>query len=248
MSTKTCVIPISVSGQRFRTQVFRPALQAITTDYDRAVFLVADTLQIYNKAAMATSVFELREVIESFNERKGYLQERRIWLTRLQTELVDFPIGRAKWDILGVDDCASTELSLIFRAITMLFSINESFFNLIMKDADSHIVSNGSKGTQEQRRRLSVLYLLEELSLNTYLHCVKGIGDEYYIDGALPCLRAIYSGDFGITGKEIVQLLGIQLNAPSFEFYTFDDKNNVWHALQNRGREEKTVDTDFDTL
>jgi hypothetical protein len=227
---QTCLIPISVSGKRFSTENFLPALRAITKRYDRAVFLVADTLQMYNRAARADNAADICDLFGA-SERKIYLDERRTWLKKLRGDLGDSPIAAANWDIKGIDDFASADLSLIYRITVVLFTAEKRLRELVEEDAKRHVSANVNGVTDDVRLRLSRFYLLEELSVNIYLHCVEGIGDEYYLDSTLPSVRALYSGELTINAQGIVTRLGLHARMPAFHFYAFDERAGAWAVV-----------------
>tara|TARA_Y100001933_G_C18989579_1_gene559919 strand:- start:621 stop:1364 length:744 start_codon:yes stop_codon:yes gene_type:complete len=230
MADKTCLVPISVSSLSFRTDSFTSALRAINREYDTVVFFIADTLQIYNKALQASSGKEVASTVGMFRQRKSYLSERRRWLQRLHRELGPCPLETAEWQTIGVDDIASAELFDLFRATAILFSVEEGLFLRVMSDAESHVVASKQKGTNDSRRRLSVLYLIDEIAMNIYLHCVRGIGDEYYIDGVLPSMASLYDGSLGVTAKELVASIGLTPCCNAFDFMRYDHVASAWRA------------------
>ncbi len=230
MSERTCLIPISVSGKRFSTETFLPALRAIEKNYDRAVFLVADTLQIYNRAAEARNAADVSSLIGS-SKPELYLDERRSWLRRLRSELNDSPIASASWEVKGIDDFSCRNLTAISRITAVLFSVDARFRGLVEADARQHVFAHAADVTQGVRLRLSQFYLLEELSINLFLHCIEGLSDEYYLDSTLPSVRALYNGQLAIAAADILASIGLHTRAAPFSFFAFDERVATWSVV-----------------
>ncbi|MCC7390166.1 MAG: hypothetical protein IT431_15515 [Phycisphaerales bacterium] len=236
----TCLVPISVSNRRFRTEPFLDALAAIEREYSRCLFFVADTLQLYNKASMADSGHDVGQVLARFRERKNYVDERRRWLERLRANLGSSPVGRSTWEVVGVADLLSEEFVGLLRATAILFSVEDHLRQNVLADADSHLVAHSSQSTPAQKRRLSMLYLLDEICMNMYLHCVIGCGDEYYIAGITRSIACLYDGSLGITASEIVQAVGIAPKCVAFDFMSYDAAQHRWSAVASASAQAQT--------
>lgn len=201
---RSALFPISLSNQAFSTENVLPLLAPLFAEYERIVFLVADQLQIYNRALRLNDV-HLPELIRHFDGSRQYLEQRTRWLERL-TDAVVAPIHPAHWEVIGIDELADADSYRIFRNVMLTYHAAPEFREDVNCAARQHAANRETEIPIERSEQLSRGYLLEEIAISVRLHAVEGIKDEFYIgDQAFPILR-LYRGDYGISPEDLAQV------------------------------------------
>ena len=117
---RSALFPISLSNQAFHTENVLPLLPQLFDEYGRIVFLVADQLQIYNRALRLGGEVQLPELIRHFDRSQQYLEQRTRWLERL-TDAMSAPIDPAQWEVIGIDELADADCYRIFRNVMLTY-------------------------------------------------------------------------------------------------------------------------------
>jgi hypothetical protein len=202
---RRALFPISLSNQAFSTENVLPLLQQLFAEYDRVIFLVADQLQIYNRALRIGEATQLRDLIRDFDENQQYLEQRTRWLERL-TEAMPTPIDQTQWDVVGIDELADAQTYRIFRNVMLTYHAEPEFRKDVNDAARLHAINRDYGISLDRSEQLSRGYLLEEIVISVRLHVVEGIRDEFYIgEQALPVLR-LYRGEYGIMPEDLAQV------------------------------------------
>lgn len=201
------LFPISLSNQGFSTDVVLPLLPELFSAYDHITFLVADHLQIYNKALRITEGVELSDIIEDFAVGRRYLEQRERWIERAVHSLgLEGAAGR--WQVLGVDDVADADCFRIFRNVMLAYYAEPAFRRDVDAAAAAHAEARQDKYPFEQRCLLSRGYLLEEIAVSVRLHVVGGIRDEYYIGAQTDPVLGVYDGRYGFWAHQLAERPG----------------------------------------
>lgn len=201
---RSALFPISLSNQAFSTENILPLLPQLFAGYEKIVFLVADQLQIYNRALRLGGQDQLPDLIRHFDESQRYLEQRTRWLERL-TDAISAPIDPAKWEVIGIDELADADCYRIFRNVMLTYHAEPEFREDVNGAARLHAIKRDASIPIDRSEQLSRGYLLEEIVISVRLHVVEGIRDEFYIgEQAKPVLR-LYRGDYGILPEDLAQ-------------------------------------------
>jgi hypothetical protein len=199
------LFPISLSNKVFSTETVLPTLPYIFTRHERVVFFVADHLQIYNKALRLAEGFALSEILQDFNGRQHYLQERNRWIERLTARITEANVN-GRWKVIGTDDIADAKCFRIFRNVMLAYYSVHNFRAEVDKAAHEYAIRRSERYALEEREGLSRGYLLEEIALSVRIHIFDGIDFEYYIgDQVVPMLN-LYSGKYDFSPFDLAEM------------------------------------------
>ena len=218
-SIRKALFPISVSNQRYSTEGVALALKSLAMKYDRVVFIIADSLQVYNKGLLATKGLPLNEIVSRFNQESEYLSQRKRWIANLEkNNLLGGLVG--EWEILSTDELSDRKCFGLYRNILLLFNIDEKFRYDILKEARNFAARFKPDYPLKEKIRLSTAYLLEEIALSIRLHVLDGIQDEYYLGELSGVIYKLYSGSYSLNVFEISDSSEQRLE---LDFYTGKD-------------------------
>jgi len=220
------LFPISLNNQLFSTENVIEAYKAISLKYSSITFLIADQLQLYNKALRISNEYTLSDVLQDFRKKTNYFEERKIWLERLKTKINDdIPIN---WDIISVDDIVNDHTTFtIYRNILIAFYTDSEFANDIKHIANNYALNKNINYDFDKAQNLSIGYLLEEIALSVKLKAINQIYDEFYIGNyAFPILK-LFNEEYSFNVFDISGV-GKPKNFNGFKFYIFDIEKNRW--------------------
>jgi hypothetical protein len=183
-------IPISVSTQLFSTARFIRALSSLPDTYSHILFFIADRLQMYNDASNPEK--DERRIYQYWSERPSRIfLERQNWIGRTAQRL---GIERHKFEIVSIDDVADGEAFQIFRGLSIFYTLNQAFSEDV--DAEAHRAVRRKSGWKDYdaARRLSAIYILEELALNLRIRSRWKLTDEFYIGSQMLILPELFHG------------------------------------------------------
>jgi hypothetical protein len=212
---KKCLIPISVDSKLFRTAAFVPLLEAIPQGYDSVLFFVADFLQLYNKVDQVNGGMQLAEVFNAFRADQNFLAQRRTWIMKIR-RTSEFDLARVPWRVIGASEIEDRMFSDIWRAVLMMYECVLPFRDDVDEAAMKWVASH-SKTRVELSRRLSKMFLLEEIAMNVRLRVIERVEDEYYAGTTLLPLQKLYRGDYGI---RVADIAGVDTSGIGFRFFS----------------------------
>lgn len=203
--SRSALFPISLSNQAFSTENVLPLLPELFADYDRVVFLVADQLQIYNRALRLGDKVRLPDLVRHFDGSQRYLEQRTRWLERL-TDAMAAPVDPVQWEVIGIEELADADCYRIFRNVMLTYHAVSEFRRDVNGAARLHAINRDLEVPIDRSEQLSRGYLLEEIVISVRLHVLEGLWDEFYLgEQALPILR-LYRGDYGILPEDLAQV------------------------------------------
>jgi len=226
---RRALFPISLDSTSFRTSVVVPALKPICKDYEEILFLIADSLQVYNKASAVGTLESLRTVLENFeNLRNEYLSQRSKWLARLR-KMAD-PEGAVKWRVVSFYDFMDKEFWGVYRRVLLAFHTLDPLHRDIEQTAREHREKRQSLGKPEMEQRLSEAYVLEEIALNIRVRVLESVESEFYLGEYLPPLLTLYRGSYDV---DVFTMAGLSTREAQFRFFTLVEKNGKpsWQLL-----------------
>lgn len=232
-----CLVPISVGNELFRTDVFLPAMRLLVERHSRFEILVADQIQLYNKATRVGSPRDLAAVLSQFRIKSNYLEERWHWADRVFTKL-EAEAGRPLcWRVRGIQDLIDGEFYQICKAVVIMYHTIDAFRYDVNVAAARHVERRSERksttptvttpllwnASEHQERRktaiyLGVCYLLEEIAVNLRVRIGEGIFHEYYLGETLTPLVKLYEGAYDVNVEE---LAGKNRPAKPFRFYEY---------------------------
>jgi hypothetical protein len=198
------LFPISLSNQAFSTARVLPLLENLSARYRKIVFLVADHLQIYNKALRVGEDVNFSDLVRTFDSDQEYLEQRRAWIERLSA-MLQMPPEERLWTVIGVEEMADSSCFKIFRNVMLLYYADQRFQQDIDALALRHASSRNEKYPLERRVMLSKGYILEEIAISIRIHVLEGISDEYYLGAQVRPLLRLYGGGYGVTVEDLAQ-------------------------------------------
>jgi hypothetical protein len=231
------LFPISLSNQRFSTQIVTPAIEEILDKYDEITFLVADRLQSYNRA-IAVSAFHGdadrqasgADLFGQATRLTGTLQERRRWLDRVKLRLGEAALN-ITWRIESVDDVADAKSFAILRQVDILFGIDTSFRRDVVTAAHE-FADRHPPHLREVATMLSIRYIIEELALSLRMRAQRRFYDEYYIGESLIPARRLYDGRYMASPW---QLAGVKPTGQPFRFFALNPARSTGHHWRELG-------------
>lgn len=198
MSVRRCLFPISVDRRQFRTEPFVSAIKAIAKPYDECVFLIADWLQLHNKASLCFRGLKLSAILDSFRLRNPYLGKRKQWLRRVCQRVQGTWAYNASWVVIGMDDIMDKAFCRTWRNVVLMYECIDEFRDEIHMAASEHNVTAKGSADETSHLRLSNVYLLEQVAVSVRLRVIDSIEAEYYIGDTLPVLVKLYAGRYGV--------------------------------------------------
>lgn len=203
------LLPISVSNRIFSSDNIRNALLKLPDRVTEITFLIADWLQLYNRANNCNESVGLGAVIRDYTERNNDFINRQRWISNF---LETYPeTMRASVKIVGMDHFFDAAYANTFRNINILNSVDSEFRNDV-KDAAQRFLSSSNKKKGKISQSLSEQYILEEIALNIRIRVKELIEEEYYLGKYhLPMLK-IYKNCYtasphDLLGGEILKTL-----------------------------------------
>lgn len=210
------LLPISIGSSFFRSATYGEALFGVPGQFEERVFFVADRLQIYNRGVSANA--RVGEIIEKFYRGNDYLAERSSWLTRLSKT------SRLAWirkaSVIGIDAISDLSFVRIHRNVNLLYACDAVFQDDIDAWANTYLrtldVPTGFSG--EAKTRLSVEFVLEEVSYNLRLRVLEQFDAEFYPGRYPGALLRLYRGNH--YSATVAELTGEQVSSRAFEFFS----------------------------
>ncbi|MGZ5527310.1 MAG: hypothetical protein ACXWJB_01430 [Limisphaerales bacterium] len=219
------LFPISVDNPGFTTSVVVAALNAIAEPYDEVLFLVADELQLYNKASSdLKSGQDLSQIISTFQRKNRYFEQRKKWLERIKSD-VSGPLQHAKWTFYNVSDFTDQRFYHIFRNILLAFNTIPDFRNDVEETARNYCM-RARGDVSDIDLGLSTAYILEEIALNVRIRVLEQVKDEYYLFKYPKPFLNLYANKYGI---DVYTLAGIPNYTGEFPFLAYADGS--WKPL-----------------
>jgi hypothetical protein len=220
------LFPISLSNQEFSTEKVLPVLPYIFSRHERVIFLVADHLQIYNKALRLEEGLAFSEIIQGFNGRQQYLQQRNRWIERLTARMSAANVT-GRWNVIGVDDIADGTCFRIFRNVMLAYYSVPAFRIDVHQAAHEHAMRRNERYALEEREGLSRGYLLEEIALSIRIHILDGIDYEYYLGPQATPVLNLYSGKYNFSAFDLAEILS---DGRKIRLYVLDEGHgtNEW--------------------
>jgi hypothetical protein len=232
------LFPISVDSKHFGTEETINALNNISIPYSEIVFLVADGLQLYNKAAQSsTNDSSLNTIISNFKLNNNYYVERERWLQSVKSKTNNL-VSNAYWNITNIFLISDNVFHDIYRNIFVSYLSLGNFRNDVIHAAKKHR-KRISKQFSEYDLELSIAYIIEEIAVNLRLRVVEKIEAEYYIGSLLEPLVNLYFGKYDI---DVFTLAGVSKYEMEFKFYyveEYDSKNLIWRSVKEMCEECK---------
>lgn len=189
------LVPISVDSPHFRTAIVVPALKAIAREHDEVFFLIADRLQVYNKARELAKG-DLAIFLERFDRlSRDYFEQRVAWLERLRRSLRREGVRCENWRIIGIQHVTDASFYSIFRNV---FLATQTIVSLArdVREAMGERIGPGEKNGAALR--LCEAYLIEEIAINIRLRVYEEIQSEFYLGETIAPLLGLYEGVYGI--------------------------------------------------
>jgi len=216
IKTKKALFPISIDSAQFTTLLTVPALRPITSKYDEIIFLIADSLNLYNKACAVKDEVALQDMWEDFSRlKKLYFKQRRKWLRKVRKHIGEDHI-KGKWIILGVDDLTDSFFFTIYRNLLTAFHTVKAFRQDVERTARKYCSRNTISVSPEIKRGLSEAYILEEIAINVRIRVLEKVSSEFYLGDYLPPVLGLYEGKYGI---DVFTLAGVSNNDVQFDFF-----------------------------
>lgn len=220
------LFPISVSNRMFSTGNIRNALLKLPDRVTEVTFLIADWLQLYNRANGCNESFGLGAVIRDYSERNKDLINRQRWLTNFLETYPDTIQASVK--IVGMDHYFDASYANAFRNVNILNSVDDDFKKDV-KEAAQRFLSSSNKKKNKIALSLSEQYILEEIALNVRIRVKEIVEEEYYLGRYhLPMLK-VYNNCYSANPHD---LLGgeIQKNL-DYRFYSLNNPESESWSL-----------------
>lgn len=213
--------PISVTTRLFSSDRMKQALPYLEPQYKEFIFLIADRLQMYNDAISIRKA-EI-DIYRSWAHRPSSLfTQRAKWLKKV---LHECGIDESRVMILSIDDIADGEAFLTFRKLLVFYNLNHDFHEAIEGEAHDATDRKASYIDYELVRRMSRIYVLEEIALNIRIRSRFNVYDEYYLGPQMKIFPDIYHGRFSWFLKEAGIASEYRLSSARFFYY---DENVRW--------------------
>ncbi|MBS1643212.1 MAG: hypothetical protein JSR11_12120 [Bacteroidetes bacterium] len=221
MDKSIILFPISVDSRRFGTEETVSALNNIQSNCDEMIFLIADGLQVYNKASQIDDGKPLTNIIRNFNLKNDYYSEREKWLMQTIKPQCETHISEVSWTVKNVFSISDNIFHNIYRNVIIAYLAIDDFRNDIVKTAKKHR-SKFSQSVTDFALDLSISYIIEEIALNLRMRVIEKIKSEYYL-GDLPSpLTNLYLGRYEI---DVFTLAGVEFSSFKFDFFHSPNTN-----------------------
>ena len=199
------LFPISLNNQAFSTNRVLPALPHVFTRYNEVVFLVADHLQLYNKALRVADGLSLSRIIREFTTNQHYREQRSKWVQRMTSQMQSS--GHSHWTLIGIDDITDPKCFNIFRNVMLAYYSIPCFRNDVDRSARWHAQqARNSHYSADRREQLSRGYILEEIALSIRIHVINEIDDEYYMRQQSPPIVNLYHGRYEFSAFDLAEM------------------------------------------
>jgi hypothetical protein len=225
---RIALFPVSLDSKLFRTSIARPALDAIVQDYDHILFLITDSLQIYNKIWSKKQ----RSVSAAFAEfdqlRQSYLAERMQWIARLERQV---GAHSSEWAVRSSYEYMDADFWKVYQRIVTLHCLSRELREDIERSAVRHVIKQGQVRASRATKRLSEAYILEEMALSIRVRVFGRIGSEFYLGEYPRPLIRLYDASYGI---DVSALAGINTGGLEFNFFTWQrdaDNQGKWRKV-----------------
>lgn len=182
--------PISVSAQLFSSARLIEALSDLPADYTEILFFVADRLQMYNDAFNPEKT-EHRVYQYWAKKPSEIFLDRKKWIQRIVQRL---SIDQSRIQVVSIDDVADGEAFRIFRGLCVFHSLNHAFAEDVDAEVHRAVARKPGWTNYESARRLSRIYVLEELALNLRLRARWNVTDEFYLGPQMVILPELFHG------------------------------------------------------
>jgi len=200
------------------------ALSTLRDKYDEIVFLIADDLQLYNKASVLQGESSLGATIREFNSKNVYFIEKRRWLLKLRQQL-PADVRNAVWTFTNISKTTDRTFYAIMRNVSILYELSSEFRRDVDEAAHSYC-SRTKIHFSAPQLGLSVHYILEEIAINIRLRLFEGLYAEYYAFDLPKPLLKLYAGNYDVT---VFSMAGLSPNNTTYEFYTFrNGRSPTW--------------------
>lgn len=232
MAGRRALFPISVDNRKFTTAVATAALRPIVMEYEEIVFLIADRLQLYNRACRVATGEALASVISDFEAKSAYYDQRARWIRKIRGQFWEHGV-RGKWRIVGLDDLTDTGFYRIYRNLLIALHTVRKFREDVEKTAFNHWRRKTSIEARDVEQRLSEAYIIEEIAVNLRLRVHEGIESEYYVGEYLEPLTRLYGGAYGI---DVFTLAGVERREVVFRFFEaiYSRTGMEWRLVERR--------------
>jgi hypothetical protein len=200
---KKALFPISVDSNDFTSEITVSALKHITANYECIVFMIADSLQIYNKAKQIISGKPFELIIKEFRERNKYFEERIKWLDKISGQL-DVKPNANTWEYIKAESMCDKYFYRIYKLLVINYHTDETFKSDIEKAAVSHLRKHKAE-FDKRELYLNTLYIIEEIALNLRIKLWLNIYDEYYIGKYHKPMLKLYQGHYNIGINDICE-------------------------------------------
>lgn len=202
------LFPISVSNRVFSTENIREALSAMPDRVTEVTFLIADWLQLYNRASNCNESVGLGAIIRDYSDRNKDLVNRQRWIAKFLDTYPDTISASVK--VVGMDHYFDGAYANTFRNVNILFSVDMGFRNDVISAAQRFLENSNRKRKSHLAASLSEQYILEEIALNIRIRVKELVEEEYYLgDYHKPMLkvyRNCYSANpLDLLGGEVQQ-------------------------------------------
>ena len=216
------LFPISVSNRLFTTSNVTAALSKLPSRITHVTFLIADWLQLYNRASNCNELTKLGDVIRDYKDRNKDLVNRQQWIANFLEASPEILSASPK--IVGMEHYFDSLYAHTFRNINILRSV-DSEFRKDVTEAAKLFLGNAPQVTKGVAIDLSEQYILEEIALNIRLRVKEELEEEYYLGTYhLPMLK-VYANCYSAS---VFDLLGGEVqHSMKFQFYAM---MNVSHG------------------
>jgi hypothetical protein len=219
------LFPISLSNQRFATAKVEPALRVLAHRHHEIVFLVADQLQLYNKALRVGSGLSYSEALAAFRANGQYFEERERWIRRLRLRLEKESLAQ-NWRVVGIADFADGDCFRVFRNVIVAYDSVDAFRVAIEATARQHALERPPEYGTDRAQRLSRSYVLEEIALSVRIRVWEAIHDEFYFGRHADVVIRLYAGAYGFS---VFDLAEKPESTERFRFWEYDAGAEGWH-------------------
>lgn len=189
------LFPISVDNASFTTEATVVALEAGLRHYEKITFLVADRIQVYNDLAKMCGDLPRMAALDWSGRYRRDLVERKQWLGKVRRRLRDWP-DTQEWQTIGFANATDASAFEALRGLWLMYQVDREFRADVDETTDHFIKDRGFCGDTDSLRRLSKVYIIEEIAINLRLRLSRAIYDEYYIGKTIKVLLKLYGGSY----------------------------------------------------
>jgi len=209
------LFPISVSNRLFTTANVTIALSRLPANVSQITFLIADWLQLYNRAANCGESMALGDVIRDYKDRNRDLINRQRWISNFLEASPDILSASPK--IVGMEQYFDSLYAHTFRNVNILRSIDPNFREDVT-EAAKLFISKSTRAASKVSLSLSEQYILEEIALNIRLRVKEGLEEEYYLGNYHSPVLKVYANQYSASVQDL--LGGEVQHRMEFSFYS----------------------------